>query len=147
MLFEPYVHFHVFISVPVTEWGIASHSAYNMFSWYKYLSVILVFSPSLCLWGGNLFLIAPFPYRCLFVLFYFIKTLKNFIPCFSYVIYYFVNLFRFLPLTGKSAILCSKDIRISQCVFKHPIHRNMDRQKLIIFTAPFRYLVLVFLFI
>ena len=23
--------------------GIAAHSAYNMFSWYKYLSVILVF--------------------------------------------------------------------------------------------------------
>ena len=25
-------------------WVIATHSAYNMFSWYKYLSVILVFS-------------------------------------------------------------------------------------------------------
>ena len=25
-------------------WGIAAHSAYDMFSWYEYLSVILVFS-------------------------------------------------------------------------------------------------------
>ena len=41
-------------------WGIAAHSAYDMFSWYKYLSVILVFSH---------FLIAPFPDHCLFVLF------------------------------------------------------------------------------
>ena len=48
MLFEPYVRFHIFSSVRVTEWpaigGIAAHSAYDMFSWYKYLSVILVFS-------------------------------------------------------------------------------------------------------
>ena len=48
MLFEPYVRFHIFSSVRVTEWppiwGIAAHSAYNMFSWYKYLSVISVFS-------------------------------------------------------------------------------------------------------
>ena len=33
MLFEPYVRFH-----------IAAHSAYDMFSCYKYLSVILAFS-------------------------------------------------------------------------------------------------------
>ena len=43
-LFEPYVRFHIFSSVRVTEWGIAAHLACDMFSWYKYLSVILVFS-------------------------------------------------------------------------------------------------------
>ena len=46
-LSEPYVRFHIFSSVRVTErppiGGIAAHSAYDMFSWYKYLSVILVF--------------------------------------------------------------------------------------------------------
>ena len=39
-------------------------SAYDMFSWYKYLIVSLVFS-RLVFWSGNLFLIAPFPDRCL----------------------------------------------------------------------------------
>ena len=34
-------------------WGIAAHSAYDMFSWNKYLSVILVFFPSLGLWSGH----------------------------------------------------------------------------------------------
>ena len=37
-----------------------------MFSWYKYLIVSLVFS-HLGFWGGNLFLIAPFPDLCLLV--------------------------------------------------------------------------------
>ena len=41
---------YVFIFlVTVTEWPpirkIAAHSAYDMFSWYKYLIVSLVFSP------------------------------------------------------------------------------------------------------
>ena len=49
-------------------WGIAAHSPYDIFSWYKYLSVILVFPP-LGLWSGNFFLIAPFPDHCLFVFF------------------------------------------------------------------------------
>ena len=45
MLFEPYVRFHIFSSVRVAAyWGIADHSAYVIFSWYKCLSVILVFS-------------------------------------------------------------------------------------------------------
>ena len=47
MLYAPYVRFHIFSSVQVTEWppigGIAAHSACDMFSWYTYLSVILVF--------------------------------------------------------------------------------------------------------
>ena len=37
-----------------------------MFAWYKYLIVNLVFS-HLGFKSGNLFLIAPFPDRCLFV--------------------------------------------------------------------------------
>ena len=65
---------YVFIFlVKVTEWPpigkIAAHSAYDMFSWYKYLIVSLVF-PHLGFWSGNLFLIAPFPGLCLLVPFY-----------------------------------------------------------------------------
>ena len=70
MLLAPYVCFHIFSSVKVTEWPpigkIAAHSAYEMFSWYKYLIVSLVFS-RLGFWSGNLFLIAPFPDLCLLV--------------------------------------------------------------------------------
>ena len=44
--------------VKVTEWPpigkIAAHSAYEMFSWYKYLIVSLVFS-HLGFWSGSLF--------------------------------------------------------------------------------------------
>ena len=54
----------------VTEWPsvgkIAAHSAYYMFSWYKYLIVSLVFS-HLGFWSWNFFLIAPFPDLCLLV--------------------------------------------------------------------------------
>ena len=57
-----------------TYWEIAAHSAYDMFSWYKYLIVDLVFS-HLGFWSGNLFLIAPFPDLCLLVPFN-IKTLS-----------------------------------------------------------------------
>ena len=66
---------YVFIFlVKVTEWPpigkLAAHSAYEMFSWYKYLIVSLVFShPGF--WSGNLFLIAPFPDLCLLVPFSF----------------------------------------------------------------------------
>ena len=59
--------------VKVTEWPhigkIAAHSAYEKFSWYKYLIVSLVFS-HLGFWSGSLFLIAPFPDLCLLVLFF-----------------------------------------------------------------------------
>ena len=48
-------------------WGIAAHSAYDMFSWYKCLSVILVFFLPLGLWRGDFFLIVPFPDHCLLV--------------------------------------------------------------------------------
>ena len=58
--------------VKVTEWPpirkIAPHSASEMFSWYKYLIVGLVFS-HLGFWSGSLFLIATFPDLCLLVLF------------------------------------------------------------------------------
>ena len=65
-------------------WEIAAHSAYDMFSKYKYLIVNLVFS-HLGFWSGNFFLIEPFPDHCLLVLFYFLycnianvgKTLKS----------------------------------------------------------------------
>ena len=48
---------------------IAAHSVYEMFSWYKYLIVSLVFS-LLGFWSGSLFLIAHFPDLCLLVLFF-----------------------------------------------------------------------------
>ena len=52
-----------------TYWENTAHSAYEMFSWYKYLIVSLVFS-HLGFWSGSLFLIAPFPDLCLLVLFF-----------------------------------------------------------------------------
>ena len=77
MLLAPCVCFHVFGYVWVTEWPpigiIAAYSAYDMFSWYKYLIVNLVFS-HLGFWSGNLFLIAPFPDLCLLVLFFSITS-------------------------------------------------------------------------
>ena len=73
MLLAPYVCFHIFSYVKVTEWPpigkITAHSAYEMFSLYKYLIVSLVFS-HLGFWSGNLFLIAPFPDLCLLVPFH-----------------------------------------------------------------------------
>ena len=49
MLLAPYVCFHIFSYVKVTEWPpigeIAAHSAYEMFSWYKYLIFSLFFFP------------------------------------------------------------------------------------------------------
>ena len=51
----------------VTYWEIAAHSAYDKFSWCKYLIVYSVFS-HLGFWSGNLFLIAPFHDRSLLVL-------------------------------------------------------------------------------
>ena len=71
VLLAPYVCFHILSSVWVAEWPpigkMATHSAYNMFSWYKYLIVILVFSHH-GFWSRNCFLIAPFPDRCLLLL-------------------------------------------------------------------------------
>ena len=71
VLLAPYVCFHIFSKVKVTEWPpigkIAAHSAYEMFSWYEYLIVSLVFFSHLGSWSGNLFLIAPFPDLCLIV--------------------------------------------------------------------------------
>ena len=59
-----------------TYWEIAAHSAYEMFSWYKYLIVSLVFS-HLGFWSGNLFLIAPFPDLCLLVPFSTVQIFLN----------------------------------------------------------------------
>ena len=48
VLLAPYVCYHIFSSVKVTDWPpigkIAAHSAYEMFSWYRYLIVCLFFS-------------------------------------------------------------------------------------------------------
>ena len=48
LLLTTYVCYHILIKV--TEWPpigkIAAHSAYDMFSWYKYLIVNLVFPTS-----------------------------------------------------------------------------------------------------
>ena len=58
MLLAPYVCFHIFGKVWVTEWPpigkIAAHSAYDMCSWYTYLIVNLDFS-HLGFWKGILF--------------------------------------------------------------------------------------------
>ena len=58
MLLAPYVCLHIFSLVKVTEWPpigkIAAHSAYEMFSWYKYLIVSLVF-PTLVFGVGVFF--------------------------------------------------------------------------------------------
>ena len=57
----------------MTEWPpigkIAAHSAYDMFTWCKYLIVNLGFL-HLGFWSGNLFPIVLLPDRCLLVPFY-----------------------------------------------------------------------------
>ena len=60
---------------------IAAHSAYEMFSWYQYPIVGLVFS-YLGFWIGNRFLIAPFPDLCLLVPFH--GMITKFILVFSH---------------------------------------------------------------
>ena len=60
-------------------WEIAAHSAYEMFSKYKYLIVNLVF-PTSVFWSGNFFPIAPFPDLCLLVPFYFEISSGNVYP-------------------------------------------------------------------
>ena len=69
VLLAPYVCFHILVKV--TVWPpigkIAAHSAYDLFSWYKYLIVSCCFFPTSVFWSGNLFLIAPFPDLCLFI--------------------------------------------------------------------------------
>ena len=52
----------------VAYWEIATHSTYGMFSKYKYFSVSLVLT-HLSFWSGNFFLIAPFSYHSLHLLF------------------------------------------------------------------------------
>ena len=89
MLLAPYVCFHIFSQVKVTEWPpigkIAAHSAYDVFHGIKYLIVSLVFS-HLGFWSGNLFLIAPFPDLCLLVPFQIAQSCGR-IYSFSYLLY------------------------------------------------------------
>ena len=56
-----------------TFWEIAAHSAYEMLSKYKVLTVKLVF-PRLGFWSGTFFLIAPFPDHCLLVPFSYLNN-------------------------------------------------------------------------
>ena len=80
VLLAPYVCFHIFSKVKVTEWPpigkIAAHSAYDMFCGIKYLIVALVFS-HLGFWSGSLFLIASFPDLCLLVPFQLVSITIN----------------------------------------------------------------------
>ena len=80
MLLAPYVCLQIFSKVKVTEWPpvwkIAAHSSYEMFSWYMYQIVSLVFS-HLGFWSGSLFLIAHFPDLYLLVLFFSRKLYRN----------------------------------------------------------------------
>ena len=56
-------------------WAIAAHSAYDMFSQYKYIIVNLVFFlPRFC-WGRKFFLIGPFPDHCQLVPYYLYQDL------------------------------------------------------------------------
>ena len=55
-----------------TYWENSCSFGLRYVSWYKYLTVNLVFS-HLGFWSGNLFLIAPFPDLCLLVPFYYGK--------------------------------------------------------------------------
>ena len=58
--------FSYFSKVLVTEWQfidkIAAHSANDVFSWFKYLTVYLVFFPTFVFGVGIFF--SPFPGRC-----------------------------------------------------------------------------------
>ena len=71
VLLAPYVSIIILVKFSrVTEWPpigkIAAHSAYEMF--HGISTVLLVwFFPPLGFWSGNLFLIVPFPDRCLLV--------------------------------------------------------------------------------
>ena len=57
--------FSYFSSVQVAAWP-AAHSAYYMFSWYRYLSVVLIIpNPRFMEW--ECLLIVPFPDHCLLV--------------------------------------------------------------------------------
>ena len=68
VLFAPYVCFHILVKFRSLSGHlfvkIDAHSTYDMFSSYKCLIVILIFS-HLGFWRGTLFLIAPFPDRSL----------------------------------------------------------------------------------
>ena len=63
---------------------IAAHSAYDMFSWYKYQIVNLVFS-HLGFWSGNLFLIA------LFLIFAYLYLSVVLLP-FLVIVYFVISL-------------------------------------------------------
>ena len=70
MLFTPYVCFHILVKFGLLSGRLFGNSCslgLRYVSWYKYLSVVLVFFPTLGLWSGYFFLIAPFPDHCQFL--------------------------------------------------------------------------------
>ena len=107
-------------------WEIATHSAYDMFSKYKYLFVNLFFS-HLGFWSGNFILIVPFPGHCLLVPF-----LKIFVLCMHFITIkhipiFFMSLFhyqipfllgkyilsKFIPLQTNNIVKLAVKIHIS----------------------------------
>ena len=70
-----------------TYWENSCSFGLRYVSWYKYLTVSLVFFFHLGFWSGNLFLIAPFPDLCLLVPFYgvYISQLIRFARVYDHV--------------------------------------------------------------
>ena len=91
---------------------IAAHSAYDMFSWYKYLIVNLVFS-HLGFWSGNLFLIAPFPDLCLLVSFQNVR-----LPSCKYT--FVLNMNMSTTNQHTPAIILNENICSLNCLGHHP---------------------------
>ena len=73
MLFEPYLRFHIFNSVRVTEWHLLGNRRSLGLRYVFFVQVPkchFSFFPPLGLWSGGFFLIVPFPEHCLLVLFF-----------------------------------------------------------------------------
>ena len=77
-----------------TYWENSCSFGLRYVSWYKYLTVSLVFS-HLGFWSGNLFLIAPFPDLCLLVPFFCFLTLLKIVEI--------CNLFNSTSVVGQTS--------------------------------------------
>ena len=77
---------------------IAAHSAYDMFSWHKYLNVNLVFFfnffPTSVFGVGIFFLNAPFPDPCLLAYLY-LSVVVLIVLCVGVYFYYYYFFFFF----------------------------------------------------
>ena len=90
-----------------------------MFSWYKYLIVSLVFS-RLGFWSVNLFLIAPYPDRCLLVPFYDMFSWNKYLIVnlvFSHLGFWSGNLFLMTPFLIVAYLYLFKGILIARIFF------------------------------